>query len=531
MKTDSTPIRQNGERSTGVNDSSLPTKSRFITGLSNLRVEWSDENDRATGMGGLAYFVEYLQATGLFESFVRECPLSYESNNAPSKLDILGMVVLSVLRAHTRYAHMSALCGSELDSKLLGMSKIPSEDSVRGALSKLLQTKENEEATRLWLDRCFDQLSHDCLKMPWVLDVDVTVKPLYGKQEGAVLGYNPAKSGRPSHAYHSFWVGHLRLCLDVQVRPGNETAGSFGLSALVDWLQRTPKSELPRFVRGDIGYGTQTWMMQLEALGVLYLFKLKQTKGVKELVRLTELQSEWEQGLGAWQYCESTLKLSGWDCERRVVIYRRAHHRKRGPIKAAASLPGSIEQVELLPLEVIEEGALSYEYAVYVTTLPDDASDIRPLYNPRGDNENCYDEMKNQWGWGGFTLKDLGRSELMARLIALIYNWWSIYTKLVDETVAREAITSRPMLLMHTAKVSMHQSIATLTVFCAHAQAQRIKEMLENASDRLKNWASLTAEQLKTQSIWCRIIEHILRNHQTSGGGKNRAPPQIARQS
>lgn len=42
---------------------------------------------------------------------------------------------------------------------------------------------------------------------------------------------------------------------------------------------------------------------------------------------------------------------------------------------------------------------------------------------PRGDNENCYDELKNQWGWGGFTLKDLPRSELMARFIALIYNW------------------------------------------------------------------------------------------------------------
>ena len=42
---------------------------------------------------------------------------------------------------------------------------------------------------------------------------------------------------------------------------------------------------------------------------------------------------------------------------------------------------------------------------------------------------------------GGFTLKDLARSELMARFIALIYNWWSIYIKLVDEQVAREAIT------------------------------------------------------------------------------------------
>ena len=74
MKTDSTPIRQNGERLTGVNDSSLPTEPRLITGLSNLQVKWSDENGRATGMGGLAYFVEFLQTTGLFESFVRDCP-------------------------------------------------------------------------------------------------------------------------------------------------------------------------------------------------------------------------------------------------------------------------------------------------------------------------------------------------------------------------------------------------------------------------------------------------------------------------
>ena len=99
------------------------------------------------------------------------------------------------------------------------------------------------------------------------------------------------------------------------------------------------------------------------------------------------------------------------------------------------------------------------------------ASQIRGLYNPRGDNENCYDELKNQWGWGGFTLKDLARSELMARLIALIYNWWSIHIKRVDPLVAREAITPRPMYLMHTAKASTHQNVRTLVIFCAHSQA------------------------------------------------------------
>ena len=90
----------------------------------------------------------------------------------------------------------------------------------------------DKSKTRVWLQGCFDQLQPGCLDVPWILDIDVTVKPIYGKQEGAVLGYNPAKPGRPSHAYHSFWVGHLRLCLGVQVRPGNESAGSYGLHPL-----------------------------------------------------------------------------------------------------------------------------------------------------------------------------------------------------------------------------------------------------------------------------------------------------------
>jgi hypothetical protein len=37
-----------------------------------------------------------------------------------------------------------------------------------------------------------------------VLDIDSTIKPLYGQQEGAVVGYNPHKPGRPSHCYHTY---------------------------------------------------------------------------------------------------------------------------------------------------------------------------------------------------------------------------------------------------------------------------------------------------------------------------------------
>jgi len=42
----------------------------------------------------------------------------------------------------------------------------------------------------------------------------------------------------------------------------------------------------------------------------------------------------------------------------------------------------------------------------------------------RADAENCFDELKNQGVWGGFTSHKLPSSKLMANLIALVDNWW-----------------------------------------------------------------------------------------------------------
>ena len=43
----------------------------------------------------------------------------------------------------------------------------------------------------------------------------------------------------------------------------------------------------------------------------------------------------------------------------------------------------------------------------------------------RADCENAFDELKNQWGWGGFTTKDLKRSSMMEQMTALVYHWWA----------------------------------------------------------------------------------------------------------
>jgi hypothetical protein len=85
------------------------------------------------------------------------------------------------------------------------------------------------------------------LEEPWALDVDTTVKPLYGHQEDAKVGYNPQKPGRPSHAYHSYFIANLRMVVDVEVQAGNQTAASFAQPELWSFLDGTPKSSHPSF--------------------------------------------------------------------------------------------------------------------------------------------------------------------------------------------------------------------------------------------------------------------------------------------
>jgi hypothetical protein len=75
-----------------------------------FEVRW-DERGSATALGQLAFFAEYLEDTGLFERWLKSCPLSYTSPNAPELVDVLGTWMLSILDGHWRYAHVGVLRG------------------------------------------------------------------------------------------------------------------------------------------------------------------------------------------------------------------------------------------------------------------------------------------------------------------------------------------------------------------------------------------------------------------------------------
>jgi hypothetical protein len=73
-----------------------------------------------------------------------------------------------------------------------------------------------------------------------------------------------------------------------------------------------------------------------------------------------------------------------------------------------------------------------WEYATLVTSLAAEIVTLGQLYRDRADWANHFDALKNQRGWGGFTTQDLKRSRLMARCVALMFNWWTPFARLTD---------------------------------------------------------------------------------------------------
>lgn len=214
------------------------------------------------------------------------------------------------------------------------------------------------------------------------------------------------------------------------------------------------------------------------------------------------VRDDWVDAGPGWQGVEDTLKLSGWSRVRRVIVLRRELRDEL--VLERQSDGGQLEMAFIETLDPVKK----YEYAVYVTSLDDEILTVAQHYRDRGDAENPFDELKNQWGWAGYTTRDLKRCQIMARHIALIYNWWSLFARLAIPGKHAEAITSRPLLLHAVGKQTRHAGQTRLTITSMHGKAEHIRKILRYLTAFLRA-IRRTAEQLDWAARWRIILSRI----------------------
>lgn len=498
-----------------------------------FQVRW-DEGGSATALGQLGFFAEFLEVSGLFDRWVEGCPMAYTSPNAPTVRDVLGTWLLSILDGQRRYAHVTGLRGDAVAPQILGMKKIVSDESLRRALAHLAPSvgSRSPEADRVrreaqlarstvWMDTALAESSREALTTDWILDCDATVKLLYGHQDGAEVGYNPTKPGRPSHTIHTYWIANVRLVLDAEVQDGKAHAAKHSLPRLRKVLESLPPEKRPRLVRGDNAFGNEPVMADMEALSQDYLFKLRQTAGVKRLIERQWSRQDWQAVGQGFDAVEAMLKLSGWSQARRVVVMRRAV--KDSLVAEEKTVGQRAKRQQSLHFAVLRQPVKLWEYAVLVTNTNYALEAIGQLYRDRADCENGFDELKNQWGWGGYTTQDLERCNLSARAVALIYNWWSWYVRLAHPKTRLEAITSRPLLLAGIARLTQHAGQSRLLLTLTHAAGDQIKAMVANIKKGLDTILG-TAPQLPKAQRWPALVRYIVAKI-LAAKPKNPAPP------
>jgi len=468
-----------------------------------MHVRW-DETAQATPHGQVVFFAEFLATAGVFDRWVDACPLRYSSANASPARDVLGTLMLGILAGSKRYAHIAGVRGDAVAAQALGLRNMVSEDSVRRALKAMAP-----EASEPWMRTALMDSVRDALDRPWVLDIDATIKPLYGHQQGAEIGYNPHKPGRPSHVLHTFWVGNLRLVLDAQLSPGKQHTSGHAKAALGRLLDELG-DKAPALVRGDCGYGNEDIIDVCEQRERPYLLRLRRTANVKRLIERLFSREGWTRASEAsqgWQAIEDELRLSGWSRSRRVVVLRRRI--KHDIALTAKRRERDNDQLVLaLPHDEVQDNAQLWEYTVLVTNAQYDIAGIGQLYRDRCDCENGFDELKNQWGWGGFTTHDMHRSQVTARAVALVYNWWSWYVRAANPQARREALTSRPLLLAAVGRAVTHSGQTLLYLTPMHAEASLIKSMIANVHAAIQH-VRRAAEQLPKLDRWRALLAYI----------------------
>jgi hypothetical protein len=361
-----------------------------------------------TGVGGLVAFGQFLKELGLDWELgqlfgdMKSGPLVVYP--MPGQLRLL---IDANAAGEQRVFGLEALAGDPLFEYLAG-GVVPSIDTVYRDLCRF------DESCLESLHTLMARHGHAGMKSlkSVHLDIDTTVEPLFGRQEGALPGPNPHYHGRPSYHPLLAVVAETRLCCGAKLRPGNHSLGDDDAQTIGGYVRDAVSHLRPGAmltVRMDAGADCSEILREIDAAGAFFNVKLKLSA---DLVGAIVFAENWRtvevdaDGKPLRQVAEISFQRRGWTSAERPfrVVATRYLDRDTG------------KQVQLWP-------DLEYAVQAFVTnnTLLD-AEDIVADYDGRAEIEALIAELKNGIGIGKVPSKDFNANHAAFLIKLLSHN-------------------------------------------------------------------------------------------------------------
>jgi len=297
--------------------------------------------------------------------------------------------------------------------------------------TEFLATDDNiaalAELSGVWIDQVYDRKPPKGV----VLDMDSSVSPTYGDQEGTA--YN-GHFGRT--CYHPLFLfnhmGDLERC---RLRPGNVHSADGWQDVLVPVVERYKERQVRLYFRGDAAFASPDIYDYLEAEGMLYAIRIKANTVLQENIAHLLRRPVGRPPNHVRRYHASfSYRAGSWDKKRRVVAKVEWH-------------PG-----ELYP-----------RVGFIVTNLSRPAERVVAFYNQRGTAEQWIKEGKNAIKWTRLSCRKFRNNEVRLQLHALAYNLANFMRTLaLPKEVEHGSLTTiREKLVKIGAKVVSHGRYVT----------------------------------------------------------------------
>jgi len=360
----------------------------------NVRIAFS--HGGLTHYGGILFFNEFTRVLQLRRFLTRH--LRYPRRNQRYMLSQMIMaLVYPIILGLDRLETASLLRSNGTFQYLTGLQSYPDPQSLRRFL--LQAAPEFREQLHRLNDHLLQQFIHrPDHRSRLILDLDSTVVTVFGRQEGAAVGYNPRYRGKRSYDPLLCLEANSSLLWDAELRRGDAGTWAGSVELLASCFLSILSDVRELRVRADAGFGYQPVMEMLEARPAQYAVVARMTPSLKRALgglRYERLNPRWEIG-------EFEHRASDWPRTRRCIVARRL-----------------IEETDPEPtLFTLER----YLYRAWFTNLPLTPAGVWHFYDGRAGMEPRICELREDFALRKIPTRAFAANALYLEIVRLAYN-------------------------------------------------------------------------------------------------------------
>jgi len=360
----------------------------------NVRIAFNHRG--LTHYGGIFFFHEFTRVLQLRDFLARH--LTYgRPRHDYSLSQMLLALAYPILLGLDRLETASFLRTNGTFQYLTGLPSYPDPQSLRRFL--LQAPPEFREHLHRLNDRLLQRFIHQPEhRSRLILDLDSTVVTVFGRQEGAAVGYNPRYRGKRAYDPLLCLEANSAFLWDTELRPGNAGTWAGSVELLASCFLSVPSDIRELRVRADAGFGFDPVLAVLEQRATEYAVVARMTASLKRVLGTLRYQR-----LNArWEIAECEHQPGDWKQARRCIVARRR-----------------IEETEPEPtLFTLER----YLYRAWISNLPLSAAGVWHFYEGRAGMEPRIRELREDFALRRIPTRAFAANALYLEVIRLAYN-------------------------------------------------------------------------------------------------------------